>query len=235
MRSVLVAAVLLGLAAPARAEFCGFVGLDAQVVSSPDRVIPGDGGILVAAMRGHGHSDKDVADQPTWRFQSGGTSTEPRRTTLAPGLVVYHARQDGTVSLVERDGTVRASAFFTRRPRARLAAPVVSWVVRAPDRVDVLLGLAKNPPVDAIAIVVVGKDGKARSWDFLDPESTIQRVYKQRGCELAPPGTLPSNAGDEVTFFYVDADGRASAPSKPIKIAAKTPSEARISPDDLDR
>jgi hypothetical protein len=220
----LVIACSVALAPTARAEFCGAMGLDAHVLSESGVVLPGGGGIIVAAMTGRMHADNDVANQPTWRFQTGGVASEPIRTTLAPGLVVYRARQDGTLVLVDTEGKTRATTFVTRRARARLAAPVIKWTVRSPDRVDVNLELSSLPPEDAIAIVLVGKDGRARSWDVLDPESTMQRAYKQRG-------TMPSNAGDEVTFFFVDAYGRTSPSSKPIKIADKTPSERAISRD----
>ncbi len=227
-----IGTTLVMSSAPAHAEFfCGGIGLAPQVLSEPGLVLPGDGGIVVAAITGGNHFDDDAADQPTWRFQTGGVATQPRRVTLAPGLVVYRARQDGTLTLVEADGKARATTFVTRRPRARLAAPVIKWTVRSPDRADVNLELASLPPEDAIAIVLVGKDGKPRSWDLIDPESTMQRAYKQRGCEMQPPGTMSSNAGDEVTFFFVDAYGRTSQPSKPIKIATKTPSERAISRD----
>ncbi len=230
MRIGIAIGALLVASTPAHAEFCGAMGLAAQVVSGADLVLPGDGGILVAALPGgFGRDGNDEADQPTWRFQTGGASSQPRRTTLAPGLVVYRARQDGTVVLLDREDKPRASAFVTRRPRPRLAAPVVRWSVRSPDRVDVTLELASPPPDDAIAIVLVGKDGKPRSWDFIEGDSTTQRAYKQRGCEMAPAGTLPSRAGDEVTFLFVDAYGRTSPPSKPITIADKTPTERRLS------
>jgi hypothetical protein len=218
-------------ATPAHAEFCGAVGLQPEVVSSAELVLPGDGGILVAAVPGMSHDERDVADQPSWTFRTGGASSTPRRTTLAPGLVVYQARQDGTVVLLDQEDRQRATAFVTRRARARLAAPVIKWAVRAPDRIDVFLELASAPPEDAIAIVLAGKDGKARSWDFIDPESTIQRAYKQRGCETQPAGTTPSNAGDEVTFFFVDLYGRPSARTKSMRIVDKTPSERRLSRD----
>ncbi len=233
MRIAVIAALALA-STPAHAEFCGAVGLSAQVVSSADLVLPGDGGILVAALPGgFGHSQNDEADQPAWRFQTGGASSEPRRTSLAPGLVVYRARQDGTVVLLDHEKKARASVFVTRRPRPRLAAPVVRWSVRTPDRADVTLELADMPPDDAIAIVLLGKDGKARSWNFIDGDSTTQYPYKQRGCETAPPGTVASRAGDEVTFVFVDTYGRTSPPSKPITIADKKvddrPSDGRPS------
>lgn len=221
-------AVLASASAPARAEFCGAVGLGPQVVSGVDAVLPSDGGILVAALPGRGDHEGDPADQPTWRFHAAGASTTPRRTTLAPGLVVYQARQDGGVVLLDHEGTQVAGAFVTRRPRPRLMPPVVRWTVRMPDRADVLLQLATEPPEDALAIVLVGKDGKPRSWDFLDPESTVQRAHKQRGCEIQPAGTVASIAGDEVTFVFVDTWGRTSAPSRPIQIASKPPSETRL-------
>jgi hypothetical protein len=222
---------VIAMPAPAHAEFCGAMGLEAHVLSQPDIILPGDGGIVVAAMIGNGHLDTDVADQPTWTFRTGGAHSAPRRLTLAPGLVVYRARQDGTVTLVDADEKTRATAFVTQRPRPRLAAPVVKWTVRTPDRVDVHLELASLPPDEAIALVIVGKDKKPRSWELVDPDATHQRVYKHLGCEMHPIGTMPSHAGDEVTFFFVDAYGRTSPPSKPIKISDKTPSERRLSRD----
>jgi hypothetical protein len=214
----------------ARAEFCGAIGQAPQVVTN-DLVIPGDGGILVASVRGHGQFDGDAAVQPTWTFRTGGVSTTPRRTPLAPGLVVYHARQDGNVVLVDKDDTQRAAAFITRRPRPRLAAPVVSWIVQDPERSDVMLALADDAPIEAVAIVLVGKDGKARSWDFIDHDTLHQRVYAQRSCEAQPANTEPSQAGDHVTVFYVDLYGRPSPHSKQIKIASKTPSQKRLAGD----
>ena len=225
---VIAIAVLASDSAPARAEFCGAVGLGAQVVSGVDVVLPGDGGILVAALPGRGDHEGDPADQPAWRFRAAGASTTPRRTTLAPGLVVYQARQDGGVVLLDHEGTRVAGAFVTRRPRPRLMPPVVRWTLRTPERVDVIVQLATEPPEDALAIVLVGKDGKPRSWDFLDPDSTVQRAYKQRGCEIQPAGTVASTVGDEVHFVFVDIWGRTSAPSKPSQIASKTPSETRL-------
>ncbi|MFN0253571.1 MAG: hypothetical protein ACKV2T_42280 [Kofleriaceae bacterium] len=214
----------------ARAEFCGAMGQTAKVVAT-DLVIPGDGGILVASVPGNGPMDGDAADQPTWTFRTGGVSSAPRRTTLAPGLVVYHARQDGNVTLVDKDDQQQASAFVTRRPRARLPAPVVSWIVRDPERSDVMLALVGEPPIEAVAIVVVGKNGKARSWDFIDHDSVHQRVFGPRGCETQAAGTEPSQAGEHVTVFFVDLYGRPSPHSKEITIASKTPSQRRLSDD----
>lgn len=232
MRPLLASIVVIAMmSVPARAEFCGGMGLAARVLTVADLVLPGDGGIVVAAMTGGGHFDDDAAIQPAWRFQTGGVTSTPRRTMLAPGLAVYRPRQDGTVKLLDEDAKTRASVFVTQRPRPRLAAPVIKWTVRSPDRVDVNLELSSLPPEDAIAIVLVGKDGKARSWDLVDSESTLQRAYKQRGCEMQPPGTTPSSIGDEVTFFFVDAYGRTSPHSKPITITDKTPSERRLSSD----
>jgi hypothetical protein len=228
--SLAFAIAIAAASAPARAEFCGSMGLEARVVTSADLVVPGDGGVLVAALPGIGQMEGDAANQPTWHFQSRGKSTKARRTTLAPGLVVYEAREDGSVALVDDQGKTRATAFVTHRARPRLPAPVVKWVTRAPDAVNVFLELDALPPGEAVAIVTVGKDGKARSWDFIDSDSTSQRAFKQRGCEMAPPGTLTSAVGDSVTFFFVDLYGRRSGSSRPMKIVDRTPSERAITP-----
>lgn len=213
---------------PARAEFCGAMGLSPQVVTDADLVIPGDGGVLVAAMPGVSDAATDVADQPGWRFRSGTVASMPRRVTLAPGLVAYHARQDGSLTLVDADGTQRAAAFATHRPRPRLPAPRVVFSVRTPERAEVAVQLATEPPPDAVALVLVGKDGTARSWDFVAPDSTRQRAFRQRGCAIQPAGTLPSSAGDEVRFQFVDVWGRLSAPSALVTIRATPPAEPHL-------
>jgi hypothetical protein len=91
---------------------------------------------------------------------------------------------------------------------------------------DVHVELAVAPPSSAIAIVLLDEAAKPKSWKLLTDGQTTVPVYTVGGCIALPNGTRPTKPGDLVQVAFVDAAGRMSAVSKPIKVTAK-PSPAQ--------
>lgn len=221
MKSLLVLAFACVLPAPAAAD-CAMMGLAPQVLTAPDAALATDGGVVVASMsveRGH-LADGDVAIQPAWRFVAASGTLRPAIQSLAPGLAVYRTTTAEPVEL--RDGAGGVRIEVTRAgEQPRLAAPKVKTLRydapisrRSVQRVEVTLD--GEPPPGALALVLADAKGRPRSWGTV--AGTVLYPYNQRACDAMPNGTIPSRTGDRVTLFWVDAHGRKSASTRPLRI-----------------
>ena len=61
--------------------------------------------------------------------------------------------------------------------------------------------------------------GVPKSWTIAT--GTTLTPFSSPDCVALPNGTLPSKAGDQVTLFWLGADGRVSPATKPVAIASK--------------
>jgi hypothetical protein len=145
---------------------------------------------------------------------------------LAPGLVLYKLPDetpDKTAELIGQKKLRGKLTLFTPKDSLPIpAAPEVDKIVHT-KRTGRLASAStqittKSPAPDGvIAIVIVGNDGKARSFGRVEKGSTFYGFQHGR-CGVLPNGTVESKIGETVTVFWVDKYGQKSAPSKPVKI-----------------
>jgi hypothetical protein len=227
MLRLALAVVVAALALPARPATadCAFSGLSAKVVTPANTIVPGDGGIVVAAVADlHGTlSQGDEAVHPGWRLRIGSDVLAPPIEVIAPGLAIYRVAVANAFKVeLETDkhevvGTVRPA----RGSGDPLAVPQLkrAWFEsndgrHGHERVGVeLVGAV---PATAVALVVADTKGTPKSWTLLDGGPLYP--YRSASCVALPNGTIGTHAGDTITLFWVDAGGRRSAASKPIKV-----------------
>jgi len=220
-------AALLALTPTTAAADCAMWGLAPKVMNA-DLGVPQDGGILVvAAALQQGALDKgDVAVQPGWRFRGAKGLVKPSIEPLAPGLAVYRLPTTGAVVLEDTKHAVVAQATGLTEPRARLATPKVASIrfessLGRHSATTVTVTLDGAPPAGAVVLVVADGKGVPRSWGYVT--SSTVTAYSSGDCHALPNGTVLSQAGDQVSVFFVDNTGRKSGASKLITIAAAPP------------
>ena len=208
---------LVALALPTgRADAkCAPSSLRPTVATPAGTQIPKTGGIVVLAEKFFDDGKVAKGDvTKRWKPRSGATKIE----VLAPGLVVYRS----ALELVDGKQTVAKFAAAATEP-AVLDAPKVKAIVatktsrgrKSSTEVEVTLDGAV--PAGAVAIVAVDAKGKPMSFGRVEPNGKLY-VYAQHRCEVLPDGTVEPKYGDTVTVFWVDAIGRPSPASKPIKL-----------------
>ena len=108
-----------------------------------------------------------------------------------------------------------------------LPAPVVAKLERnAPAHqkhlfVWTVARLSADAPGAAVALVAFDRTGKvARSWGTVSSSDREPRIYTSGGCAPNPDGTVDSPVGDELVLAWLDASGRLSKLSAPIKVEA---------------
>jgi hypothetical protein len=224
LRFLAIVAVL----APASAHAdCAMWGLAPKVVTPANAVVSSDGGIVVAAAAEPRAelAPGDPAVQPGWRLRIGGSLVKPPIEQLAPGLAVYRVAAPNAFKLELENASheIVATVRPARNAGDALAAPKPKRVWfealkhrRGGTRVGVELDGAA--PAHAIALVLADGNGTPRSWALTDGGATLY-PYITGDCRALPNGTLPSNAGDQVTVFWIDDAGRKSPASKPITIS----------------
>ena len=223
---------LLALAADAHAD-CAVSGLAARVLTPASTVVPGDGGIVVAAMNDRsGKLDPgDAAVQPGWRLRVGSDMIKPPIATIAPGLAVYRVAVANAydAKLEDDHHVVVATVKPARRGGDALAAPAIKriWYLEQHSRhggTAVTVELAGDAPTGAVALVLADAKGTPRSWG--PAGGTTLSPFSSPDCAALPNGTIPSKAGDKVTLFWLGADGRVSPATKPLVIARLEPAQA---------
>lgn len=163
----------------------------------------------------------DPAVQTGWRVRTVAGIETPSLATLAPGLVVYRsAARSGRIELENDQGESLAWVRATRRKQPALAAPDVTSaeVVFAGGTVHIGVELATKAPKEAIALVLADSKGTPRSWSLARPGWTTQNAYAQNRCAVVPNGSVLSQAGEKVRFFWVDRAGRVSRASQLIAL-----------------
>ncbi|MBA3539764.1 MAG: hypothetical protein H0T79_09050 [Deltaproteobacteria bacterium] len=223
-------AIVLGLlmleAAAASASPCPQIVLQPKVMTPATRALAPGEGVVVSWL---GYWNKTAVpfdvDRAKWRFSNGATpaSTPPSETVLAPGLSVF--LPDATATVFE-DGK-RAAIFRVTRSTAaarELPAPrIVSLRRTAPTKVKYpsvnTVVTVRDVPATAIALVAYAKDGKtAGSWgELADSAATI---YSQSSCVPSSPNTRDWQPGELIRIAWIDAAGRVSKLSAPVKVVA---------------
>jgi hypothetical protein len=203
--------------------------LKAVVVTQLETAIPSDGGILVATTYATGSvKEKDENPvRPGWRLR-GKTLTAPKIDVLAPGLAVYRVpvtSGDVAVELEDEDHKVVAKvtgskSFLSALPAPKPTSIVYSATMSRHSSQSITATLDTAAPDVAYAIVIADAKGAARSWG-LTVKGKVQAPYAHNDCAMLPNGTNPPAAGDLVTLYWVTADGRRSAASKPFKMTSK--------------
>lgn len=227
MRLAVVAALLAAASVPrAAAGDCAFVGLTPKVITPADTVVPGDGGIVVAAMPdGHGQLAPGDAAVRSWKLRIGGDTVKPPVDVIAPGLAVYRVAAANVfkVELVTETGEVVATVKASRTTGEALPAPSIKRArfERVGNRhvsQHVAVELAGARPAHVVALVLADAKGTPKSWTTIADATTEIFPYNARDCQALPNGTTPTKSGDTVTAFWVDAGGRRSPASKPIVV-----------------
>ncbi|HEV7554782.1 MAG TPA: hypothetical protein VGO00_04955, partial [Kofleriaceae bacterium] len=180
-----LAVFALALIPRGAAADCAFSGLAAKVITPANTIVPGDGGIVVAAVVDHKGSlaPGDEAVHPGWRLRVGPDLLKPPIEVIAPGLAIYRVAVANAFKVeLETDkhevvGTVRPA----RGSGDPLAAPQVKRAWFEPnksrhgaERVGVELDGAV--PAGAIALVVADAKGTPRSWTLVDGQALYPYV-----------------------------------------------------------
>lgn len=218
-----------GVASRVASADCAATELQTTVVTPQDAEIPSDGGILVAATFRTGvRKDNDgEAVRPGWRLR-GKKLTAPKIDVLAPGLAVYRVTFDGKagpVELEDEDHKVVAKVIGSKAKLAQLAAPDLkkvsfSAMVSRHSSQRIQATLVADAPPEAYALVIADAKGTAKSWGLVS-KGLVQYPYSHNDCEMLPNGTTVAAIGSMVTVYWVTADGRRSAASKPIKLTGQ--------------
>jgi hypothetical protein len=231
-RFVLVTAAL-ALAPNAAAADCMMAELTTNVITATDAVIPSDGGILVVSSSTGRFDPKNRnknsdAVQPTWRMRRDTSVSAPKIDVLAPGLAVYRLPASpaaAQVTLEDDDQKVVAKVTASKDKPAPFAAPKLKKVEylatlsrHSWQRIEATLDA--EPPAGMYAIVIADTKGNAKSWGVIS-KGVAQFPYTHSDCGVVANGTSVPKPGEMVTVFFVDAQGRRSEASKPIKMGGK--------------
>lgn len=238
--SVSLLSVAIG---PANAAPCRPLHNVARVLTPNDAAIAHDGGVLVMATPETPGDNQVIADgsgdaaqQPTWKLVQRKRNIRTMMTVLAPGLVRYDVvgNNIGAQRLVGPLGKVLIS--YVRNSAAakadRVAAPDVSSVESASygdDRrrtITYTANFGTAAPSGTVAAVIYGQDPatsaeQAWRWTVVPQGATTFVIERQgRSCGAPTVGTVALSASSIVSVAWVDASGRLSPRSKPIKITA---------------
>jgi hypothetical protein len=220
-----LASLVAVIPSAADADCPSVTGLAPAIASPSGFDLPKDGGVVVGAFGADVPLPTgDPAVQTGWRIRTDAGAETPRLVTLAPGLVVYRSSaRSGRIALENDRGESIAWVIATARKQPVLAAPdpTTAEVVFAGGTVRIGVELATKAPKEAIALVLADSKGTPRSWSLVHRGSTQQNAYAQNRCQVVPNGSVLSQAGEKVTFLWVDQAGRVSPASKPIALGGK--------------
>jgi hypothetical protein len=221
---ILVAATAMTAAAAP----CPRYGLEPVVLTADAAKVTPDGGMVVGVEPKAGGEDVtgEIAVQPAWRFSIAGKPVKPKVDVIAPGLAVYRPPASSTAIVLENgkgtrvgQATVAAVPDTLPAPRVRTVVVTTTRGVKHPStRVEV--DLDGNPPATALALVLVGADGRAIMWGTPAGTSQVVVYDTHGGCTTFPNGTTLPSGGDRVTAFWVDTAGRRS-PATPKLIVTQ--------------
>jgi len=222
MRSCLpVLVALLSLASPRIAR-----GDCAMVEYFPNPLTPaatdiGDGGIVVAQLAFAKHLPTESS---TWRFRVGTKTSVPAITSIAPGLDVYRPSKRGAkLVLVGGDGKPIVELTSTKRKRAELPVPSIKAIQFSESRgrhssASTVAELIGDPPDGVIALVAYDRTGKPRSFGTVVKNAKQVDLYNRSDCGGPFRGTVVSRTGDRIRVAWLDASGRLSKQSAPIRV-----------------
>ena len=168
----------------------------------------------------------------TWEFSEGPKRERARVTVVAPGLSVLAPKSPDQVLQLE-DGrrlpVLRVKFAFQATDDAPIdAAPTPTAIVhkkKTPSASSevVFATLAEPPPAGTVALLV--RDSKAtsaRSWIAVtDLKAKQLDIYRHDRCELQPPGTRGTKAGDKIMLAWIDSGGHVSLWTAAIEVTAE--------------
>jgi hypothetical protein len=208
---------VISLASSSANADCAFWGLAAKVATPAKTSLTGGGGILVYAdpVVDAPLTDNDVAMDAKFTLRDGST---PKKTKIAPGLVVYEmpfVDQSTPVELFDGKKVV-GSVIGDKSKVAQFPAPKLKSIalyerrhmMHSSDTIE--MELDGDLPADVWGVVIVDAKGKARAWNAIDPKDKKVVVYNRWDCRALPNGTVPSKIGEKVSVFFVNAHGRTS-------------------------
>jgi hypothetical protein len=192
----------------------------------------GDGGIV---FRQTNDGDGDGGSH-TLRDATTDAAVEGVWRQLAPGLLLFQPKATGDRDLEIVDGNNKvALTVHQLSAQAVLATPVItsarataSKSTRPPSPMMVLpskvtIELRNALPASAIALVVTdATDTWGRVW-FTPTKDQKTFVAQLGGGKSCGGGMSPIYAGEKITVAWVDAHGRVSPASRPIKVARTRP------------
>jgi hypothetical protein len=189
------------------------------VVTVTDAMIADGGGVIVQNER---------PEPPAWAFHGGKPLGNADLELLAPALYRFAMpKPAGWATLEDADHKPMLRVQHATKPIDPLAAPQPKAVVRTDttSRRGTFVRVTATftaVPTDAIAVILYSGDSKpvARSWARVTAGTVDVSMYASGSCIVVPVGTIESAVGDAVAFAWVDASGRVSAKSAPIKIKA---------------
>jgi hypothetical protein len=204
--------------------------------SSPTPLMPdgatvlGDGGIV---FRQTGDGDGD-GRSPTLRDATTDAPVEGAWRQLAPGLMMFQPKTVGDRDLQIVDGNNKvALTVHQLRAQAVLATLVIKRAHattgtsdRPPSPMMVLasqltIELGAPLPANAVALVVTdATNSYGRMW-FAPTKDQKTFVARLGGGKSCGGGMSPVYAGEKITVAWVDAHGRVSPPSRPIRVARR--------------
>ncbi len=226
---LLVLAATLAVPPSAAGADCAPADLQTVVITKQDAALPADGGIVVVSTAG-GMRNPDKSSEavrPTWKLRAGGASSAPKIDVYAPGLAVYRlGAAKGAAELLDDEGKAvvkvtpdAAKAAAVATPKVKKAEYLATMSRRSWQRIEVTLDAA--PPAGTYAIVIADAKGKGLSWSAVNAGSTQQFPYTHSDCGVVANGTIVPKPGETVTVFFVDASGRRSAASAPLKLVGQ--------------
>lgn len=174
-----------------------------------------DGGIVIGEDYRLGADDQPAA---TYVFKTTTGPQKPSVTVLAPGLVRYGVPAGvAEADLMNGDAEV-AHAKLDRTP-GPLAEPLVTEArlhvtERNGDRVTSLAVSVDATSTKGVALILLDAKGEK---PLAYTKSTAMFTLAAR-CRKVPAGTTAVKVGDSVTVRWVDAWGRLSPISRPIKV-----------------
>ncbi len=223
MKLALIAA--LSLAASNADADCAFSGLIAKPITVANTALPADGGIVIAALPDR-TGKLDPGDPALdHAFVIKGVAKATARS-LAPGLAVVPVPANTTELYDQVGKPVLAIKTTTDKPKLA-PAPIVKKIEYTLGRrrgIEQVFVTIDKLPADALAIVLSDPKGKPKSWGLVS-RTTGGRLlgFSSTSCQALPNGTVPSKEGDQVIVQLVDAYGRLSAPTRPLRITLVGP------------
>lgn len=238
---VIVSAGLVAapVAAPAK---CARLSWSSMVITQNNKTVPASGGVLVGATLfgrygGAGNQDPSVTNLSLRR---GKQSVGLRVERLAPGLSKYVPRRSvrGTWNLI---GTrTKRTVRFAKGARIAIRAPRVGAIKlsQTPFRgrygsrgvhTRVTASMIGKVPANVVGVIVYRRKAKQRKRTLVP--MLFQRVtaaspnialYDSPGrCQSDVRGLIRPRVGERVYLRWVDAFGRLSALSRPVRVIKK--------------
>jgi hypothetical protein len=205
--------LIIASSIPALAAPCPMIKNHAVVLTPDQAAIADGGGIVVGTLPQIGEGDPDHGAAADWTLDKAKVTVKH----IGPGLDVIA----GAGALVDKDG--KAIVTVKHGKPAELPPPGIASLERKDSRskhpwTQTTASLSADPPATAVALVVLDKSGAARSWGRVTANAKSIAVFTSGGCATQPDGTTDSAANEEVRLVWLDASGRLSKPSAPIKV-----------------